>query len=254
MDDNQKYIKTDLVVIGSGPGGYTEAFRAADLGINVILIEKNFGFTMQQLRGKLFDKGIETRAFFIGMHKQPAYKKDFDNFRKITLDKIKSLEKEIKSLGGKIADVNALPDNEKIKKLNKQLEEINIKIILEDKNKNQIRDKIVNDINIRFQLVKDFPSKELRSLVDQGKKDLKEGIVIVYTVIDKKVGIAVGITSGLTKKYDAVEVVKLGAKASGGIGGGGRKDFAQAGGKNSERVDFSFEEILKFIKKSQRQN
>ena len=41
--------------------------------------------------------------------------KDFDNFRKITLDKIKSLEKEIKSLGGKIADVNALPDNEKIK-------------------------------------------------------------------------------------------------------------------------------------------
>ena len=180
--------------------------------------------------------------------------KDFDNLRKITLDKIKSLEKEIKSLGGKIVDVNALPDNEKIKKLNKQLEEINIKIILEDKNKNQIRDKIVNDINIRFQLVKDFPSKELRSLVDQGKKDLKVGIVIVYTVIDKKVGIAVGITSGLTKKYDAVELVKLGSKAIGGIGGGGRKDFAQAGGKNSERVDFSFEEILKFIKKSQRQN
>ena len=180
--------------------------------------------------------------------------KDFDNLRKITLDKIKSLEKEIKSLGGKIVDVNALPDNEKIKKLNKQLEEINIKIILEDKNKNQIRDKIVNDINIRFQLVKDFPSKELRSLVDQGKKDLKVGIVIVYTVIDKKVGIAVGITSGLTKKYDAVELVKLGSKAIGGIGGGGRKDFAQAGGKNSQKVDFSFEEILKFIKKSQKQN
>ena len=40
MNDNQNHIKTDLVVIGSGPGGYTAAFRAADLGINVTLIEK----------------------------------------------------------------------------------------------------------------------------------------------------------------------------------------------------------------------
>lgn len=33
-------IKTEVVVIGSGPGGYTAAFRAADLGKKVILIEK----------------------------------------------------------------------------------------------------------------------------------------------------------------------------------------------------------------------
>ncbi|WP_367605649.1 dihydrolipoyl dehydrogenase [Legionella sp. W05-934-2] len=32
--------KTDLVVLGSGPGGYTAAFRAADLGLNVILVER----------------------------------------------------------------------------------------------------------------------------------------------------------------------------------------------------------------------
>ncbi len=35
-----KQIKTDLVVIGSGPGGYTAAFRAADLGKNVVLVER----------------------------------------------------------------------------------------------------------------------------------------------------------------------------------------------------------------------
>ncbi len=33
-------LKTELVVIGSGPGGYTAAFRAADLGKKVILIER----------------------------------------------------------------------------------------------------------------------------------------------------------------------------------------------------------------------
>ncbi|HEX7719694.1 MAG TPA: biotin/lipoyl-containing protein, partial [Woeseiaceae bacterium] len=30
----------ELVVIGAGPGGYTAAFRAADLGMNVILVER----------------------------------------------------------------------------------------------------------------------------------------------------------------------------------------------------------------------
>jgi len=35
------YINTDLVVIGGGPGGYTAAFRAADLNINTIIIEEN---------------------------------------------------------------------------------------------------------------------------------------------------------------------------------------------------------------------
>lgn len=33
--------RADLVVIGAGPGGYTAAFRAADLGLNVILLERS---------------------------------------------------------------------------------------------------------------------------------------------------------------------------------------------------------------------
>jgi dihydrolipoamide dehydrogenase len=33
--------QTELVVIGAGPGGYTAAFRASDLGLNVTLIEKH---------------------------------------------------------------------------------------------------------------------------------------------------------------------------------------------------------------------
>lgn len=33
-------INTQVVVLGSGPGGYTAAFRAADLGLKVVLIER----------------------------------------------------------------------------------------------------------------------------------------------------------------------------------------------------------------------
>ena len=34
-------FEVDLVVIGSGPGGYTAAFRAADLGLDTVLVEKD---------------------------------------------------------------------------------------------------------------------------------------------------------------------------------------------------------------------
>ena len=37
---NSNKINTDLLVLGAGPGGYTAAFRAADLGLNVTLVER----------------------------------------------------------------------------------------------------------------------------------------------------------------------------------------------------------------------
>ena len=120
-------------------------------------------------------------------------------------------------------------------------------MILRDKEKNKIKDTTVKGINVRFQLVKGFPSKELRSLIDKGKKDLKTGIIIAYTIIDGKVGIAVGVTSGLTKKYNAVELVKLGSAVIGGTGGGGRNDFAQAGGNDPNNIEWSYKNIIRKI-------
>lgn len=171
-------------------------------------------------------------------------KQDSDSLSKITFDKLKGLEKEIKSLGEKPVIVSTLPDNEKIKKLNKQLEQINIKIILKDKSKNEVKDKTVKGLKVRFQKVRGFPSKELRSLIDQGKKDLKRGIIIAYTIVDGKVGIAVGVTNDLTKKYNAIDLVKFGSKVIGGTDGGGRNDFAQAGGNLPEKIEKSFQSIV----------
>ena len=34
------FMNYDLLVLGGGPGGYTAAFRAADLGLNVVLVER----------------------------------------------------------------------------------------------------------------------------------------------------------------------------------------------------------------------
>ena len=48
-------------------------------------------------------------------------------------------------------------------------------------------------------MLQDYPSKELKTLIDQGKQDLKKGIIIVYTVIENRVGIAIGVTEELSK-------------------------------------------------------
>ena len=47
-----------------------------------------------------------------------------------------------------------------------------------------------------------------------------------------KEGVAVGVTEKLTNRIDSIKIVKEISKILGGKGGGGRKDFAQAGSQN----------------------
>ena len=60
---------------------------------------------------------------------------------------------------------------------------------------------------------------------------------------DDKVGIAVGVTEKLIEKFDAVQFVKVGSEIIGGKGGGGRKDFAQAGGQDQSKIEEAFEKL-----------
>ena len=71
--------------------------------------------------------------------------------------------------------------------------------------------------------------------------------MIGFSTFEDKVGVAVGITNQLTKKYDAVTLVKIASKVLGGKGGGGRKDFAQAGGANKDKIDEAFNILSKKI-------
>ena len=54
-------------------------------------------------------------------------------------------------------------------------------------------------------------------------------------------------TENLTNKYDAVKFAKLGSEIIGGKGGGGRKDFAQAGGQDSNKIDEALEKLKTLI-------
>jgi alanyl-tRNA synthetase len=96
----------------------------------------------------------------------------------------------------------------------------------------------VGDIKLLARSVEGIDLKDLRSLADEGKKQIGSGIVaIVGKTDDGKAGIVVGVTSDLTQRFSAVDLVRTGAEALGGKGGGGRPDMAQAGGPDGAKAD-----------------
>jgi len=162
-------------------------------------------------------------------------------------DEIDRIMKEFNRMNIKPKKIENIPDRQKIVILNKQLQDVMSSYILKDKEKNIIKEKKIKDGIIRFQKLIDYPSNKISVVIDEGKKEIKQGIIISITVFKGKVGIAVGITNNLTQKYDAVALVKIISEILGGKGGGGRKDFAQAGGTNLKKIDEAFEVLSKKI-------
>ena len=81
------------------------------------------------------------------------------------------------------------------------------------------------------------PAKDLKGMADEIKKQLGSGVVALVTVAEGKASLVVAVSDDLTGKVNAVELVKAGAAAVGGKGGGGRPDMAQAGGPEGDKAD-----------------
>jgi len=79
--------------------------------------------------------------------------------------------------------------------------------------------------------------KDLKSLADEGRAKVGSGIVAVANAsADGKLGIVVAVTKDLTEKFNAVDLVRIASEKSGGKGGGGRPDMAQAGGPDGSKA------------------
>jgi alanyl-tRNA synthetase len=102
----------------------------------------------------------------------------------------------------------------------------------------------VGDVKLMARAVEGIEIKDLRSLADEGKKQMGSGVVaIVGVTAEGKAGIVVGVTPDLTSRFSAVELVRAGAEALGGKGGGGRPDMAQAGGPDGSKADAALDAI-----------
>ncbi len=109
----------------------------------------------------------------------------------------------------------------------------------------------VNGVKVVRRRVNDLDKDALRGVADSLKAKIKSGVVILASTSstgDGKVQIVVAVTPDLTSKIKAGQVVKEIAPIVGG-GGGGRPDFAEAGGRQAEKIDEMFEASKSVIAK-----
>jgi len=229
--ENGGYFSTELC-------GGTHVKNTKDIGKFKIINQSSIAAGVRRVEA-LRDKQLEEH--------EKSLKKNKSLKEKNLIDQINLIKNELSKYKAKPDYKDDVGLSENIKNLNKQLESIKIKNIIKDKSKNVIKDKKIGSFTLRYQVLTDFPPKELRNVVDQSKKDIKIGIVVGFSTFEGKVGVAVGITNELTKKYDAVTLVKIASDVLGGKGGGGRKDFAQAGGANKNKIEEAFKILSKKI-------
>jgi len=230
-NESDKFFSTELC-------GGTHVRNTEDIGKFKIISQSSIAAGVRRIEA-LRDKQLEKYETLLNKEK---------DLKEITQkEQLDLIKKKLANYKIKLDYHEDLELSVNIKNLNKQLEKQKIKDTIKDKTKNVIEDRKIGTFTLRKQVLKDYPPKELRNIIDQSKKDIKEGIVVGFSTFENKVGVAVGVTNKLTKKYDAVMLVKIASEALGGKGGGGRNDFAQAGGINKDKIDNAFDMLSKKI-------
>jgi len=108
----------------------------------------------------------------------------------------------------------------------------------------------VGGLNVITRVVQGVQPRDLRALVDEGKTQIGSGIVAMICVSDEgKAALAVGVTDDLKDSYSAVDLVRVGAAALGGKGGGGRPDMAQAGGPDGKMAGAALDAVRDKVSK-----
>ena len=171
------------------------------------------------------------------------------------LDLIRSYEQRLKEIGNLVrgsADdavekVKKLLDRQKelereIEKLRGQFEKDQIPELLTKKQS-------VDGANILVSQVDGVDAKQLRDIVDQLKEKLGSSVVVLASASDSNVNLVASVSPDLTRRYHAGNIIKELARIVGG-GGGGRPDFAQAGGKEPAKIAAALKRAEELIRES----
>jgi len=141
------------------------------------------------------------------------------------------------------SDVNTLVEKiqqlqDKAKKAEKELQGLKEKAAMQagaDLVKSAVK---INDVSVIVHQLDGIETKSLRVMVDDLKNQLGSGVIVFASILDDKVNLVVGVTSDLTTKVKAGELVNLMAQQVGGKGGG-RPDMAMAGGSQPENANLA---------------
>jgi alanyl-tRNA synthetase len=169
------------------------------------------------------------------------------------LDLIHNYEHRLKEIGSLVrgsADdavdkVKKLLDRQKelereIEKLRGQFEKDQIPELL-------AKQSAVNGTKFLVSQVDGVDAKQLRDIVDQLKEQLGAAVIVLASAGQANVNLVASVGKDLTKQYHAGNIIKELAGMVGG-GGGGRPDFAQAGGKEPAKIDAALKRAEELIR------
>ncbi|WGS64788.1 alanine--tRNA ligase [Marinitoga aeolica] len=167
-----------------------------------------------------------------------------------SLEYLNHLENEINTISKtlEVTEENIIPKinsmSEKIKELEKEIKKLQEKMTTKSIDLSDIKE--FANIKVFVKVFENVDQNVLRNTTDIVENKLKSGLIILFNKNDKKVNFIVKVTKDLVGKYHAGNIAKNIAKELGG-GGGGRPDFAQAGGKDPSKINDIINNIDKFI-------
>ena len=197
------------------------------IGIFKIISEGSIAAGMRRidaLTGEEALEYIEKSEEFIDQIQQALSSSRKDVFHQIEKlkDSVKEKEKENKALRKKLAE-------QKYEKVEEQVRKI-------------------KGVSVLSKKMEALNKSELRALADSLKQKLSSGIVILGTVYEQKLYLVASITKDITKHIKANELIQELAQIFDG-GGGGRSDFAQAGGTKTELLDKVIKQSFSVVNK-----
>ena len=160
-------------------------------------------------------------------------------------DKINDIAKDLKT---NVNDINKTiqKNRETQKELEKTVEKLKNKLI-----KYQINDMTYDAVDFKgFKLlIKEIntDSKDVKNIIDKAKDKLGSSVILFATKSSEKIMFTCSVSDDLLAKYKAGEIVKYVANLTGG-NGGGKPNFAQAGGKDINKLDFALKNVTEYIK------
>ena len=156
------------------------------------------------------------------------------------------LREELKALGGTIPVSDGDLEKEN-RKLEKEIADLRRKNATQAVGASSDDVKSIGGVKFIGKVLAGVPARDLKPMADDLKVKLGSGVVALVATEEGKASLVVAVTQDLTGKINAVELVKIGAEALGGKGGGGRPDMAQAGGPNADAANDAVKGIERAI-------
>lgn len=134
------------------------------------------------------------------------------------------------------------------KAMQKELDKVHSMQGKEDASKLLEAAKEIGGVKLVSGIVSSKDMDELRKIADIACDKLENAVVVLAAEMEGKVSLVAKAAKGAVEKgIHAGNIVKEAAKAVGG-GGGGRKDMAQAGGKNPENIPDALKKAMEVVK------